>query len=69
MTHCGTRDFTLKCVPTAAISNAKRQQYENGKYIDIKTGVSHYHSQLRLKDKSCTINELVVCNSWDLKPA
>ncbi len=33
-----------------------------------QTGATHYHAQLGLPDKGLAIKELVVCNSWDLKP-
>ncbi len=33
-----------------------------------QTGFTQYHAQLGLPDKGRAIKELVVCNSWDLKP-
>ncbi len=39
-----------------------------GECLGPKTGAIHYHAQLGLPDKGRAINELVVCNSWDLEP-
>ncbi len=34
--------------------------------LGLKTGATHYHEQLGLPDKGCTIKWLIVCNDWDV---